>query len=484
MLKAKLVIWDLDDTLWSGTLAEGDQLEPFENRVRFIKDLNERGVVNSICSKNDFDLARSALEGFGLWDEFVFAEIQMEAKGQIVKQIIEDMQLRAPDVIFIDDNVSNLNEVKFFNEGIQVLDANDPSVDAQLEEWVASLKPGKSRVGEYRQLEAKRAAKTASGLDNRQFLETCNIRVALVRRSDNLPYAGRIEELINRTNQMNFTKSRVPEGSMPEFLINPRNDSFAVFVWDDFGFYGLVGFACVSWKKLVHLTYSCRIMNMGVEQAVGRILQEAFPELELPHEMFDASWVRFVDPSDPSFTEKLAQESAPVEPVPLRIMANCQSGALAHYLGVQGISWDNWPRIFKLDEMLTKPDELARMSTYVYGVFNDYDDRFWSEPPTTETYEKAIDALIKKVVEYDAEIIAVLPSQNFDAELPYGVTPERFVAFNDAWRLRATQTPDVVKVVEVDPFLTEKTHDPRHFTPDVLREVSLAARPMISKIPL
>lgn len=438
--------------------------------------------MNSICSKNDFDLAKTALDNFGLWEEFVFAEIQMEAKGQIVKQIIEDMQLRAPDVIFIDDNVSNLNEVKFFNEGIQVLDANDPDTDSKLEEWIESLKPGKSRVGEYRQLEAKRAAKTASGLDNREFLETCNIRVALVRRSDNLPYAGRIEELINRTNQMNFTKSRVPEGSMPEFLINPRNESFAVFVWDDFGFYGLVGFACVAWKKLVHLTYSCRIMNMGVEQAVGRILQEAFPEVELPHEMFDASWVKFVDPTEPEFLDRLAAESAPIEPVPLRIMANCQSGALAHYLGVAGVAWDNWPRTFKLEEMLTKPDALGKMSTYIYGVFNDYDDRYWSEPPSLETYEAAINALVEKVVEFGAEIIAVLPTQNFDSELPYGVTTERFVSFNDAWRTLAEIKPDVVKVVEVDPFLTEKTHDPRHFTPDVLREVSLASRPLISKI--
>jgi hypothetical protein len=163
-------------------------------------------------------------------------------------------------------------------------------------------------------------------------------------------------------------------------------------------------------------------------------------------------------------------------------MANCQSGALAHYLGVAGIAWDNWPRIFKLEEMLTKPDELAQMSTYIYGVFNDYDDRFWAEPPSLETYRKAIEALVGKVIEYEAEIIAVLPSQNFDAELPYGVTPERFVSFNDAWRTLAEIKPDVVKVVEVDPFLTEKTHDPRHFTPDVLREVSLASRPLISKI--
>ena len=29
-LKVKLIIWDLDETLWSGILAEGDEIELFD----------------------------------------------------------------------------------------------------------------------------------------------------------------------------------------------------------------------------------------------------------------------------------------------------------------------------------------------------------------------------------------------------------------------------------------------------------------------
>ena len=45
--KIKVVIWDLDDTLWKGTLAEGDDVQLLENRVAIIKELNKRGIVNA-----------------------------------------------------------------------------------------------------------------------------------------------------------------------------------------------------------------------------------------------------------------------------------------------------------------------------------------------------------------------------------------------------------------------------------------------------
>ncbi len=48
----KLVVWDLDDTFWKGTLSEGPvELDPV--LVELVRTLNRRGIVNAICSKND-----------------------------------------------------------------------------------------------------------------------------------------------------------------------------------------------------------------------------------------------------------------------------------------------------------------------------------------------------------------------------------------------------------------------------------------------
>ncbi len=49
----KLVIWDLDDTFWTGTLSENGA-SPIQENIKLVKDLTNRGIVNSICSKNDY----------------------------------------------------------------------------------------------------------------------------------------------------------------------------------------------------------------------------------------------------------------------------------------------------------------------------------------------------------------------------------------------------------------------------------------------
>ena len=62
----KLVIWDLDDTLWSGTLAEGDDISLHAERAALVRALNAHGVLSSICSKNDPAVAQAKLVELGL----------------------------------------------------------------------------------------------------------------------------------------------------------------------------------------------------------------------------------------------------------------------------------------------------------------------------------------------------------------------------------------------------------------------------------
>ncbi len=100
----------LDDTLWKGTLAEGDDVQLLENRVAIIKELNKRGIVNAICSKNDPDKAKSKLEEFKIWDLFVFPTIEFMPKGEMIKNLLSAMNLRPQNALFIDDNDLNLKE--------------------------------------------------------------------------------------------------------------------------------------------------------------------------------------------------------------------------------------------------------------------------------------------------------------------------------------------------------------------------------------
>ena len=110
--KIKLVIWDLDDTFWQGTLAEGD-VDINAKALEAVKTLNKRGIISTIVSKNEYKIVKEKLISLGCWDDFIMPSISYEPKGQRIKNLIDKFQLRASNVMFIDDNHGNLMEAKY-----------------------------------------------------------------------------------------------------------------------------------------------------------------------------------------------------------------------------------------------------------------------------------------------------------------------------------------------------------------------------------
>ena len=94
----KLIIWDLDDTFWSGTLSEGGAILLEEN-AQLLKDLTNCGIINSICSKNEFEPTKKRLQELGVWDLFVFPSINWESKGPQLKEKLDKMALRPINVL-------------------------------------------------------------------------------------------------------------------------------------------------------------------------------------------------------------------------------------------------------------------------------------------------------------------------------------------------------------------------------------------------
>jgi len=474
----KLIIWHLDDTLWRGTLAEGDEVTLDEHLATAVRTLNEQGVVNAICSKNDLEAAKAKLEEFGLWDAFLFPEISFTPKGAGVARIISDMQLRPHDVVFVDDNPVNLREVGYALPDIRVIDATTTQeLHTFLADLARSTEGGTSRVERYRLLERKRSDQTASAGSNEEFLRTCAIKMTVVERSDNLPYAERIEELINRTNQLNYTKSRVEPGSMQEEIVaTSRNFTYSAFVWDRYGDYGLVGFASVRHRRVLeHFLFSCRTMNMGIESAMAAVVsQRTFvTEYPVPAELPD--WIELVPQDSEEFAAHAASTLQETGDAEVRIMANCQSAALAHYLPGIRASFDNYPRVFTLAGFHRHqyfPGKLA--NTLVYGAFVDYDQSYWGGVPGLDEYEAAARGFVAFAAEKDSELVVLLPPEAFSNENEAsGQTPERYAAANNIWRGLA-ETHDRVSVVEIADHVHDTTvQDPRHFDRDLLVSLSL-----------
>jgi FkbH-like protein len=259
----KLVIWDLDDTLWRGTLSE-EEVELDDERAEIVRELNRRGIVSSICSKNDLATARERLERLGLWDEFVFASISWSPKGVRIAQIIDDMQLRAPNVLFVDDNAGNLREALHYVPELQTAGVEQLGELLALPQSQGKDDRSLTRLQQYRLLERKVSDRELATVSNEEFLRSCEIAVEL--RAPTGADVERLLELVNRSNQLNFTKSRLTEAELHAMLDDPARETRYVQVRDRYGDYGVCGFYSLLDGRLEDFVFSCRILHMGVEQ--------------------------------------------------------------------------------------------------------------------------------------------------------------------------------------------------------------------------
>ena len=262
--KIKLVIWDLDETFWNGTISEGTVHIPQEHRD-LLAQLTDAGIVNSVCSKNDFAPTMEFLATKGLAEYFVFPSINWNSKGSRIKQLITDMQLRPANVLFLDDNPSNLGEATHFCPELMV---GGPELIEKLISDVASAEkkdPSHKRFKQYRVLEKKNNAK-AEFTSNEEFLYQSNIRVDIANDCDT--QLERIHDLIIRSNQLNFTKIRSTQEELRELLADETVTAGYVSVRDKFGDYGIVGFYALKGDNLLHFVFSCRTLGMGIEQYV------------------------------------------------------------------------------------------------------------------------------------------------------------------------------------------------------------------------
>ncbi|MBV9063511.1 MAG: hypothetical protein JOY77_11380, partial [Alphaproteobacteria bacterium] len=275
----KLVIWDLDETFWQGTLEEGG-ITAIPGNVSLVKELAGRGIVSSICSKNDHERSKAKLTELEIWDYFVFPAISFSPKGKTVKDIIETAALRPGNVLFIDDNNLNLEEVKFFNPGIMAAHPSDvlhllsahPNAAGNPDQEL-------KRLQQYRLLQRKAEQRAASSLSNEEFLRASGIRISL--DYDVEANFERVVELINRSNQLNYTKQRLETREQIEEFRHMLNGfgyhAGCVRAADNYGDYGLIGFYLLKRRarksRLIHFVFSCRTMHMGIEQYVYEMLE-------------------------------------------------------------------------------------------------------------------------------------------------------------------------------------------------------------------
>jgi FkbH-like protein len=278
LTKRKVVVCDLDNTLWDGIIGEGE-VNHFHARQLVLKSLKSKGVVLAINSKND-PAAVHWREGTLSDDDFVASAISWNPKIHGMKQIQVDLNLKTKDFVFIDDRADERELMKYSYPEIVCLDATDEKTWTRLRLWdnVLEASPDMDRTLMYKQRAVRTAAigdEEGSTTLGAEQLSSLGLRLTILKpRSNDLK---RTAELINRTNQFNLLGGRASIKEVNEWHRSPGK---IILLGQSCDRFGDMGTTCVAVAdcdgdemKLLQFVLSCRVFGYGIEHAVMNSLK-------------------------------------------------------------------------------------------------------------------------------------------------------------------------------------------------------------------
>jgi FkbH-like protein len=265
----KCVVWDLDHTVWNGILLEDERVELRPGVLELIQALDERGILQSVASRNDRERAMARLEALGIADYFLHPQIDWAAKGQNVERIAQKLNIGLDTFLFIDDQPFEREEVAFACPAVRTLDAADLSGLLALPELNPEFITDDSRKRRrmyQADIERQQAEEGFAG-PSEEFLRTLEMRFTLGPcGEDDLQ---RAEELTLRTNQLNTTGYTYDYDELNAFRSSDDHVLLVAGLEDRYGTYGKIGLALMEktapelWTVKL-LLMSCRVMSRGV----------------------------------------------------------------------------------------------------------------------------------------------------------------------------------------------------------------------------
>ena len=264
----KCVVWDLDNTLWQGVLLEDEKVSLRENIVNIIQTLDSRGIIQSIASKNESTTAIVKLEEFGLKDYFLYPQINWNSKANSLKEISQLLNIGLDAIAFIDDQLFELEEVKFSLPEIICLNADEVGNILDMPVMNPRFVTEDSRIRRLMyisDIERKSAEEEFVGTAD-EFLATLNMNFTIsAAKEEDLQ---RAEELTVRTNQLNTTGYTYSYDELNDFRQSENHKLLVASLEDKYGSYGKIGLALIecqpkSWTIKL-LLMSCRVMSRGV----------------------------------------------------------------------------------------------------------------------------------------------------------------------------------------------------------------------------
>ena len=292
----KVLVLDLDNTLWGGVIGddgvekiqigrETPIAEAYTDFQQYCLALRNRGILLAVCSKNNDEIARS---GFEHPDSILKLEhiscfrANWTPKHENIAEIARELNLGADSFVFVDDNPAERAIVEGQVAGIAV-----PDIGANVADYVRIIEAGRyfeqtsfskedlERAALYQDNSA-RAAFESKFADYGEYLDSLEMAAEI---DDFKPvYLDRITQLTNKTNQFNLTTRRYTLPEMEAVMADPQAIGVYGKLTDRFGDNGLISVvAChlAGTAMVIDLwLMSCRVLKRDMEVAMLDALVE------------------------------------------------------------------------------------------------------------------------------------------------------------------------------------------------------------------
>jgi FkbH-like protein len=286
----KVLILDLDNTLWGGIVGEtgpnGIALSEdgvgrcYRDFQRAVKALQRTGVLLAISSKNnpgDLDeVFRTNSMMVLRREDFVCIRANWQPKPENILSIAETLNLGVDSFVFLDDNPVEREMVRTALPDVAVPDfpANIENLPTWFLREVAPAWFGKytitnedlAKTSQYRVKEQRE--QLSRSLDLGAFLESLQIECAI--HVDAVSQINRIAQMTQKTNQFNLTTRRYEVPQIQRFLDSPDHAVLLLEYKDRFGSEGSVGLAILDFleSRIDTFLMSCRVIGRGVEDLI------------------------------------------------------------------------------------------------------------------------------------------------------------------------------------------------------------------------
>ena len=287
----KLIILDLDDTLWGGIVGDAgwENLvlgghhhlgEAYADFQQALKSLQNRGILLAIVSKNEEQIALEAIRNHPEMvlapNDFVGWRINWQDKARNILELLTELNLGPQSAVFIDDNPAERARVRESLPEVLVPDwPPDPLLysaalfSLRCFEMPSVSQEDLARTSMYLSENKRQALKKAVDSPE-EWLAGLGIRVQVEElQPANLQ---RATQLLNKTNQMNLSTRRMSETELTAWAEDQYHRFWTIRVSDKFGDAGLTGIVSLAIQdqtaQIVDFILSCRVMGRNIEEAL------------------------------------------------------------------------------------------------------------------------------------------------------------------------------------------------------------------------